>query len=448
MNIYQGVGHAVVLWTLCNISASYAQSNPLEAVPQVLTPVTQTVQPLVRKPIQPLAQTVTQTSQQIVATVEQGLDALPKVWPLLSAQQQPVWQEIEYQPGVRAVAQEWVMLLNTPAEEAVVWTALASLGAERLESTRLSQLQLQYLRFRVPAAVDSMAALQAKLPPSVHELLERHYLYTVQGHESSTNSDKPAVVTSPMPLCEPSQPLGLVDTAVALEHPALVGAKISQQFFLPAELTPTTAHGSAVAGILVGQAPSLAPLIPTATLKVAVAFYPRAQAVAGASLLNLVQALNWFASQQVPVVNLSLTGPSHPLLQRAISQLAARGVTLVAAAGNNGPHASAAYPAAYSDVIAVSAVDAKHRIYRWANQGEYVEAAALGVSVTTVRPQGLGRESGTSLASPVIAAALLCALEQGVAPEQLRQWLQLQLIDLGVPGRDSVFGGGLYLRPH
>ena len=121
------------------------------------------------------------------------------------------------------------------------------------------------------------------------------------------------------------------------------------------------------------------------------------------------------------------------------------GKVIVAAAGNEGPFAEPLYPAAYDGVIAVTAVAVDGSVYRWANQGDHVEFSALGVSVPTARADGsIGRESGTSLATPVISAFLACELLQqrgdiGRALDSLRT----RALDLGATGRDPVFGHGL-----
>ena len=98
-------------------------------------------------------------------------------------------------------------------------------------------------------------------------------------------------------------------------------------------------------------------------------------------VLSLVMAIEALTARGVKVINLSLAGPANPLLQRAIDVASAAGVIIVAAAGNEGPAAGPAYPAAYSGVIAVTAVDRNLAVYRRANRGDYVDIAAPGVEV-------------------------------------------------------------------
>ena len=120
----------------------------------------------------------------------------------------------------------------------------------------------------------------------------------------------------------------------------------------------------------------------------------------------------------------------------------------MAAAGNEGPAAPAMYPAAYKKVVAVTATDVKQQIYRWANQGDYIDFAALGVNVLSAKAGGgEGHESGTSVASPVVAAAVACVYEQfGGQAEVILAYLAQQAVDLGQKGKDPVFGNGLITR--
>lgn len=58
-----------------------------------------------------------------------------------------------------------------------------------------------------------------------------------------------------------------------------------------------------------------------------------------------------------------------------------RGMVLIAAVGNAGPRSPPLYPAAYREVIGVTAVDADYRLLPQANRGRQVAVAAPGVDV-------------------------------------------------------------------
>ena len=162
-------------------------------------------------------------------------------------------------------------------------------------------------------------------------------------------------------------------------------------------------------------------------------------------MINLVRALNWLVEQKVIVINMSLAGPDNKILALAIQKTIQSGIAITAAAGNEGPAAPPAYPAAYPDVIAVTAVDNAQKIYRWANRGAYIDFAAIGVGVLTARSTGgLGKETGTSMAAPKVTAAVACIANGTQQPlPAMLEALKQHVIDLGAPGRDPVFGDGL-----
>jgi hypothetical protein len=241
----------------------------------------------------------------------------------------------------------------------------------------------------------------------------------------------------------------MVDTAIALSHPVFEGAQIVQQSFLElaeakGELAAPTAHGTAVASLMIGRRASHWPArLPGATLFNASVFYGRDQALSGATLGHLLDGLSWLADQEVSVINISLTGPDNRLLNTAIERLNDRGIGLIAAVGNEGPAAAPLYPAAYGPVIGVTAVNGSGELYRWANQGEQVQFAAPGVAVPVAIPEGgMAPDSGTSLAAPVVASALACELSRVDLPGAI-ETLTSNAQDLGEPGRDTRFGHGL-----
>ncbi|MEL6279490.1 MAG: S8 family serine peptidase, partial [Pseudomonadota bacterium] len=145
---------------------------------------------------------------------------------------------------------------------------------------------------------------------------------------------------------------------------------------------------------------------------------------------------------------MSLEGPANAALEIGVRALARRSA-VVAAAGNGGPNASPSYPAAYPEVIAVSAVDQRLRPYRLGTRGAYVELAAPGVDIRSAGPDGgTERWSGTSFAAPFVAAALLRSLrETGGDAAAARTLLAQDARDIGARGRDPIFGYGLLQVP-
>jgi hypothetical protein len=110
-------------------------------------------------------------------------------------------------------------------------------------------------------------------------------------------------------------------------------------------------------------------------------FHARAFEGGKSNMEIILNALDWAAEQNVQIVNMSFVGPKNALLEQASRGARARGMILVAAAGNNGPGAPYGYPAAYKGVIAVTATDANDAIMKQANRGPYVYISAPGVDL-------------------------------------------------------------------
>ena len=143
------------------------------------------------------------------------------------------------------------------------------------------------------------------------------------------------------------------------------------------------------------------------------------------------------------VVNISLAGPPNRLLEKALARAAEANVVVMAAAGNGGPVARPMYPAAYDSVVAVTAVDAAQQVFRLANRGDYLALAAPGVDLRHARSGGgYVSSSGTSFAVPFAVAAAARLRHLQPQTDIITQLLESAL-DIGPPGRDSIYGYGL-----
>ncbi|WJS86606.1 S8 family serine peptidase [Paracoccus sp. TOH] len=245
--------------------------------------------------------------------------------------------------------------------------------------------------------------------------------------------------------------IGMVDTGLNPGHDVLKDSRITVHRIKAGKgVAPSDRlHGTAVAALLVGRADSRTPgLVPQAELIAVDAFHKQRQDER-ADAFALVEALDHLAAQDVDIVNLSLAGPPNQALARQIRRMDRQGVVLVAAAGNGGPAARPAYPAAYDPVIAVTAVDRRAQVYRRASRGGHIDLAAPGVDVWTAASiSGARTKTGTSFAAPFVtaAAALLLQAEPELTPAEVRRRLQSSARDLGKAGPDEVFGHGL-VRP-
>ena len=176
---------------------------------------------------------------------------------------------------------------------------------------------------------------------------------------------------------------------------------------------------------------------------------------------------------KMDVINLSLGKDRDPgsVVKQAFDNAEAKGVVIVAAAGNSGTLSgkgkNVIYPAKFASVIAVGATDSTDKRASFSSTGSEVEIAAPGVSVYSTwndnisyaNPQPVCNTlgdcykygSGTSMASPHIAGVAALVIATGVLDtngngrinDEVRAVMNSTATDLGSVGRDSQYGYGL-----
>jgi hypothetical protein len=234
----------------------------------------------------------------------------------------------------------------------------------------------------------------------------------------------------------------MIDTRVDIDHPALANLAVETESILgPGHRPSRSDHGTEIA-ILIASGTAR---IPDFTL-ITVDVFHRRRGADTADSFDIAAALDQLAAKSVAVANLSLAGPTNAVLEWAGAEATKRGMTIVAAAGNDGPSSPPRYPAAYDWAVAVTAVDSRDNIYARAVRGPHIAFAAPGVRVQlpndNLQPGRL--RSGTSYATPLVTVALSArrAATTADAPRNVVAALASEVKDLGAPGRDPVFGWG------
>ncbi|WP_435359271.1 S8 family peptidase [Haloarchaeobius sp. DFWS5] len=155
------------------------------------------------------------------------------------------------------------------------------------------------------------------------------------------------------------------------------------------------------------------------------------------STADIADAVQWAADQGADVINMSLGGGGYTsTMKNAVSYAQNNGSLIICAAGNNGS-GSVSYPAAYSECMAVSAVDSNENLASFSQYGSSVEICAPGVDVlsTTTETRGSYEKlSGTSMATPVTSgvAGLTLAKWSSLANNELRTHLKNTAKDIGL----------------
>ena len=308
-------------------------------------------------------------------------------------------------------------------------------------------------RLRKPAWL-TMAQARRAVRDRANKPVDFNHYYRPSQQAACTGPDCPArsMIDWPQATAACGKPplIGMVDTGLNPDHPVFASSKVELHRIQRNAGASEQVHGTAVASLLVGDPQSRSPgLLPGAQL-IAVDGFHNARGDERMDAFALIEALDLLAQKGVRVVNLSFAGPANEALGQQLKMLDQKGIVLVAAAGNFGPSAKPAYPAAYEQVIAVTAVDRRGQIYRRANRGQYIDLAAPGVDVwTAASVSGARVRTGTSYAAPFVTAAAGLLLQQNpeLTPQQVKERLQASARDLGENGRDRVFGHGL-LTPH
>jgi hypothetical protein len=236
--------------------------------------------------------------------------------------------------------------------------------------------------------------------------------------------------------------VAVIDSGIDLKHPELANS-IADSFDALGSKEGPHAHGTGVAGAIASHA-RLMGSAPAARILAIRAFGAASGAVESNSYV-ILKALDYAVAHGAQIVNMSFAGPKDELIERAIAATAARGIAMVAAAGNAGAKSPPLYPAANANVIAVSATDPQDKLFAASNRGSYIAVAAPGVDIFLPAPdQKYQLTSGTSFSAAYISgiAALMLERNPALKREEMRATLMQTARDLGSPGRDDLFGAG------
>ncbi len=222
----------------------------------------------------------------------------------------------------------------------------------------------------------------------------------------------------------------------------------------------TVGHGTHVAGIIAAQnnnSIGISGVAPNAKILPIRILDSRGDG----SESDLAQAIRYAVDQGVQVINLSLGGTTQTgALQLALAYAAEKEVLVVAAAGNGGPTAGTTYPAGNDLTLAVTAVDPTFNAPSFNQRGSYIDVSAPGTNIcSTVRidatidvsrrcagvNEPYAALSGTSMAAAHVSgvAALIYASRPDFSALQVRELIIATAKDIGIAGRDEIFGVGL-----
>ena len=164
-----------------------------------------------------------------------------------------------------------------------------------------------------------------------------------------------------------------------------------------------------------------------------------------ATSVGLIQGIQYAIEQGVRVINMSWgTESNSQFLQDAIKFARDNGIVVVASAGNE-PTQRPVYPAAFDNVIGVSAMNPDGNLWEKSNHGRFVSAAAPGTGQFPIGHKGPpGSYAGTSIASAYTARALTRYFQQNpdASVDDAEKAFFASLTDAGPSGKDNKYGRG------
>jgi subtilisin family serine protease len=238
--------------------------------------------------------------------------------------------------------------------------------------------------------------------------------------------------------------VAVIDSAIDPNHPDLAGA-IVDTFDAVGRREPAHFHGTGMVGAIAAHRKLLG-IAPGARILAIQAFSTTSRQSPEATTRQILAGLEWAISKGARVINMSFAGPYDPMLQLAMKNAYAKGVVLIAAAGNLGPKSPPLYPAADPHVIAVTATDAQDNLFAQSVRGPHVAVAAPGVDIMVPAPeQNYQLTTGTSVAAAHVSgvAALLIERHPSVDAATVLEVLTSTAKNLNAKGRDDQFGWGL-----
>lgn len=353
------------------------------------------------------------------------------------------------QPGGDHVSGRLLVQHRNGADPGATARAIAANGA-RVEKT-IPQIGISVLQLPEPAVARVQAALART---GLFNFVEPDYI----AHGGGTTPNDPdfssqwhlAAISGPnawsITTGVSAVPIAMIDSGVDSTHPDLSPKLMAGWNFLTG--TSNTAddlgHGTATAGSVgadtnngmgVSAVAWANPIMPLVVL----------DSSDYASYSNIASAITYAADHGVRVINISIGGSSSSsTLQSAVNYAWNKGAVIFASAMNNSS-STPMYPAACTNVVAVSATDVNGTFASFSNYGSWIDLSAPGNNIlTTNKGGGYGYWYGTSFSSPISAgvAALVLSIQPSLSNSALVSLLEKNSDDLGSPGWDQDFGYG------
>ncbi len=242
--------------------------------------------------------------------------------------------------------------------------------------------------------------------------------------------------------------IAMLDTGISRTHPDLAGRVVAGRDFVNGDddASDDNGHGTFTAGIVGASGDNTvgvagiswqAKLLPVKILD---------QDGRG-PVSAFAQGIRWAVDQKAQIVNVSAGIPvPSQTMESAVAYAIGQNVAVVAASGNQ-PDGVQNYPAAYPNVIAVSASNRDDRVAEFSSYGSHVWIAAPGQEIISTYYRDadtIAVLSGTSASAPFVSGTIALMLSQrgDLTPRAIREILRATAVDLPPDGLDPRAGYG------
>lgn len=349
---------------------------------------------------------------------------------------------------IRFVRNEVLLQVDGGVSDAALAAIARRLQLTRLETQSFTLTDRTLQRWRIDGNRSVAATLRALARYRAIAAAQPNWLYGLAQVAPSAPDTSAQYVVDKLHLTEAHRITGgdnvlvaVVDSRVDTQHPDLAGV-IAGEFDALGGASKPHAHGTAMAGAIAANS-KLIGVAPKVRLLAIRTFAGEGESAQGTTF-NILKGIDWAASRNAHIVNMSFAGPADAMLRDLLAKAHARGMVLIAAVGNAGPRSPPLFPGADAHVIGVTATDADDKLLPQANRGPQVAFAAPGVDILAVAPGGqYTMTSGTSVAAAHASgvAALLLARKPDLTPDALRQSLVRSA--QSVPGKPREVGAGV-----
>jgi len=224
--------------------------------------------------------------------------------------------------------------------------------------------------------------------------------------------------------------VAVIDSGIDMNHPEFEGRLYKGVDFLNNDpMSDDTGHGTHVAGIIAanvdgkgieGLTPSQVKILPLKVLSSKVNSFVFENKNRERKIVTdiFANAIIYAIESKVHVINMSLGWPqiiNSPKVLKALDVAYERGITVVAASGNNNKDVPT-WPCGHAAVICVGAMDVRGELTEFSNHGGKVDIVAPGEWIVSTTPrslesrvlriQGYDAKNGSSQAAPFVSAAV------------------------------------------